>query len=70
MGGLVENACSKSAAINALQNFIHAVELQRGVEIPDADPNALITAAQACLAIRNRADSSRFPSLRRLKLLE
>ena len=52
---VVENARSKGVAINTLQNFIHTVELQRGVEIPDADANALIAAAQACLAIRKQS---------------
>ncbi len=52
---VVENANSKGAAINALQNFIHTVELQRGVEIPDTDANALMAAAQACLAIRKQS---------------
>ncbi len=52
---VVENASSKGVAINALQNFIHTVELQREVEIPDADANALIAAAQACLAIRKQS---------------
>ena len=52
---LVENASSKGAAINALQNFVHTIELQRGVEIHDADANALIAAAQACLAIRKQS---------------
>ncbi len=52
---LVENANSKGAAINALQNFIHTIELQRGVEIPDADANALMAAAQACLAIKKQS---------------
>ncbi len=52
---VVENAGSTGAAINALQTFIHTVELQRGVEIPDADANALMAATQACLTIRKQS---------------
>ena len=37
------------AAINALQAFINSVEAQRGINIADADADALIAAAQGLI---------------------
>lgn len=39
------------AAVNTLQAFINAVEAQRGNHIPEADADAMITAAQQIIAV-------------------